>query len=144
MRADDLDFVRALKARGWSEAGLWEYAKGSWKVGFDTGSWMIVSTENNERVFDVHVPGHYESAWTVNLVEHLCQMDDERHRLRKALEQTRDNVTSGAEAAAIAVEALQQCYHSWRVNVEIPEDQKGRIYCPICGATELSVRQQAT
>jgi hypothetical protein len=136
MRADDLDVVHKLKAKGWSETGLWEYAKRNWIVGFDTSSWMIVSTEDNERVFDVHVPGNYESAWTVNLIEHLCQMDDERRRLRKALERIRGNPTSDAGASATAVEALRQCYHTWLVNVRVPEGQRDRVYCPICGARQ--------
>jgi hypothetical protein len=136
MRADDLDVVSRLKAKGWSETGLSEYAKGNWRVGFDTSSWMIVSTEHNERVFDVHVPGNYESAWTVNLIEHLCQMEDERGRLRKALERIRDNPTSDADACATAIEALRQCYHTWLVNVDVAEGQRGRVHCPICGARQ--------
>lgn len=144
MRADDLDVVRKLKAKGWTETGLWEYAKGEWKVLFDTSSWMILSTGNNERVFDVHVPTTYEAAWTVNLIEHLCRMEDERHRLRQALERIRDNLPSSPEARALAIDALQQCYHTWLVNLDVPEGQMGRVHCPICGATEVQPRPQGT
>ena len=128
--------VRRLKARGWTEMAMWEYAKGDWRVLFDTSSWMIVSTKNNPIVFDVHVPGDYESAWTANLIEHLCRMEDERHRLRQVLVTIRDNASSGEEARSTAMGALQQCYHRWLVNLEVPEDQIGRLYCGVCGHKE--------
>jgi hypothetical protein len=106
-------FADDLKAKGWTEiTELWEYAKGDWKIDFDTGHWMIVSTQNNPRVFDVSAPRDYESAWTVNLIEHLCRMDDERHRLREAVKRIRDNPTADPEARFAAAEALGQCYHS--------------------------------
>src|SRR5262249_5794965 len=94
-------------------------------------SWMIVSTKNNPRVFDVHVPGEYESAWTANLIEHLCAMEEERGRLRAALQAIRDRPQ---EAAQTAVDALRQCYHRWLVNLDVQEKQPGRLYCVICGA----------
>jgi hypothetical protein len=94
---------------------------------------MIVSTKSNPRVFDVHVPGTYESAWTVNLIEHLCSMEDERHRLREVLATIRDNPGSGVEAPSTAMGALQQCYHSWLVNLDVPDGQMGRVYCIVCG-----------
>jgi hypothetical protein len=62
-------------------------------------------------------------------------MEDERHRLRKALEGIRDNPYLDQEARSTAKEALAQCYHAWLVNVEVPDGQMGRIYCPICGQT---------
>jgi hypothetical protein len=99
---------------------------------------MIVSTEHNERVFDVHVPGEYEAAWAVKLIEHLCQMEDERHRLRTVLAGIHDNPASGHEPRSAAVEALQQCYHRWPVNLNVLEGQMGRLYCPICQQTETS------
>jgi hypothetical protein len=38
-------FADDLKAKGWTEiTQQWEYAKGDWKIDFDTGHWMIVST----------------------------------------------------------------------------------------------------
>jgi hypothetical protein len=130
-------FFDDLKAKGWTEiVKRWEYAKGDWNIAYDSGHWMIVSTKDNPRVFDVSTPGgDYESVWTVNLIEHLCQMDDERHRLRKVLERIRDNPMSGPEVCSAASAALRQCYHAWLVNVEVPEGQMGRLYCPICGQT---------
>jgi hypothetical protein len=126
-------FTDDLKQKGWTEiAKLWEYAKGDWRIQFDTSSWMIVATKSNPRVFDVHVPGDYESRWTVNLIEHLCSMEDERHRLREALEKIRDSNASDQAARSIAEEALEQCYHSWLVNLDVPEGQPGRVYCQIC------------
>jgi hypothetical protein len=92
-------FANDLTNRGWTDSRpLSDYAKGNWSIVFDTSSWMIVSTECNPRVFDVPVPGQNESRWTVNLIEHLCRMEDERARLRKALEMVRD--LSGADEAA--------------------------------------------
>jgi hypothetical protein len=133
-------FSDDLKAKGWTEiAELWEYAKGDWKIDFDTGHWMIVSNKNNPRVFDVHLPGNYESAWTVNLIEHLCKIEDERYRLRKALETIRDS-TADERVRSTAKEALDQCYHSWLVNVKIPDGAMGRVYCPICGQAGTSDR----
>src|SRR5437868_980995 len=99
-------FADDLKARGWTElCPLWEYAKGDWKIDFDTGHWMIVANKNNPRVWTVPLPADYESVWTVNLIEHLCQMEDERYRLRGALEKVR-GCTSPDEARLLATQAL--------------------------------------
>ena len=130
-------FPEYLSQKGWTElARLWTYEKGDWKIQFDTSSWMIVETKNNPYVFDVHVPGEYESGWTVNLIEHLCKLEDERHRLREALEKIRDGSAHDLEARAAAKEALEQCYHAWLVNPHIPKGQPGSVYCPICKQTE--------
>jgi hypothetical protein len=130
-------FADDLKQKGWTEiANMWEYAKGDWEIHFDTSSWMMLETKNNPRVFDVHVPGDYESGWTVNLIEHLCKMEDERHRLREALKSIRDSDVFDQAVRSIAKEALEQCYHTWLVNMDVPEGQPGRIYCPICGRVE--------
>jgi hypothetical protein len=122
-----------LKAKGWTEIGFGCYTKGDWTVDLDTSSWMIVSTSSNPRVFDVHVPGNYEAGWTANLIEHLCSMEEERHRLREVLEAIRDNPR---EASQTAANALKQCYHRWLVNQAIAECQVGREYCVICGASK--------
>jgi hypothetical protein len=127
-------FNDLLKSKGWTELSYrWEYAKGDWSICFDTGHWLIVATKSNPRVFDVHAPHDYESAWTVNLIEHLCRMEDERHRLREALKRIHDRTTADQEAHLAAKTALAQCYHSWLVNLEIPEGQLGRVYCAVCG-----------
>jgi hypothetical protein len=126
-------FFDHLKSKGWTEVAYqWEYTKGDWRIWFDTGHWMIVATKSNPRVFDVHAPHDYESAWTVNLIEHLCRMEDERHRFREALERIRDLPTSDQEARSEVRTALAKCYHSWLVNLEVPEGQMGRFFCPIC------------
>jgi len=129
--------VRRLKVRGWTETAMWEYAKGDWRVLFDTSSWMIVSTKNNPIVFDIHVPGDYESAWTANLIEHLCRMEDERQRLRDALARIRD--ATDQETRPMAMEALEECYHAWLLNPKVPEGQPERFSCPLCGKTATSV-----
>jgi hypothetical protein len=97
---------------------------------------MIVKTKSNPRVFDVHVPGDYESTWTVNLIEHLCRMEDERQRLRHALQRIRDSESCGQVARSLAKDALEKCYHTWLINPSIPEGQDGRVYCPICKQTK--------
>ncbi len=130
-------FADDLKQKGWIKAAeLRDYEKGDWRISFDSSSWMMVETKNNPRVFDVHVPGDYESGWTVNLIEHLCKMEDERQRLREALERIRNQDASGPTARSIAQEALEQCYHTWLINPSIPEGQPGRIYCPVCKQTK--------
>ncbi len=131
-------FFDDLKSKGWTEVSpQWEFVKGDWEISFDTGHWMIVATANNPRVFDVHAPRDYESVWTVNLIEHLCRMDDERRRLRHALEGIRDHHLSGQVARDWATAALQPCYHTWLINLDIPEGERGRIACPICAASEV-------
>jgi hypothetical protein len=132
-------FFEILRTNGWTElAAKWEYAKGDWKIDFDTGHWMIVSTKHNPRLFDVPIPGELDAKWTVKLIEHLCRMDDERFRLREDLRRIRDKPTSGDQVRAAAAAALQQCYHSWIVNLAIPDGQTGRLYCCICGQTKAT------
>lgn len=80
----------ALRDKGWTvltQKG--PFVKGDWKVDYDTSHWMIVSSKTNPRVFDIPEPIESEAAWTANLIEHLCQMEDERVRLRMALETIR-------------------------------------------------------
>ena len=127
-------FADDLKAKGWTEISKnWQYAKGDWKIEFDTGHWMIVSTRDNPRVFNVSAPQGIESKWTVTLIEHLCRMEDERARLRAALAEICDRSTPNDPACSLAGEALAQCYHSWLINIKIPENEIGRAYCSICG-----------
>ena len=127
-------FADDLRQSGWTEtARAWEFAKGDWHVWFDTSSWMVVETKSNPRVFDVPVPAEHESAWTVHLIEHLCKMEDERHRLREVLERIRDDGSLDQAARLIAADALEQCYHTWLVHTDIPMGQPGRVYCRICG-----------
>lgn len=126
-------FSDDLKAKGWTEiTEQWEYAKADWKIDFDTGHWMIISTARSPRVFDVPVPRDYDAKWTVKLIEHLCSMDDERHRLRAALERIIHNDCSVQDSRAAATEALSECYHTWLVNLDVPEGQIGRVYCTVC------------
>jgi hypothetical protein len=123
-----------LKASGWTEiARDGQYVKGDWRIDFDTGHWMIVATKDNPRVLDVPAPRNDVARWTVGLIEHLCQIEDERSRLRRALEAIRDDVAAGEAARATAASALAVCYHKWLVNVKIPEGKMGRVYCAICG-----------
>jgi hypothetical protein len=123
-----------LKAKGWTEiTDGWEYAKGDWKIEFDTGHWMIVSTAHNPRVFCVPAPQEIDAKWTVNLIEHLCSMDDERYRLRSALVQIQNTGGNTQDARALAANALNDCYHAWLVNTGVPDGQLGRLYCTICG-----------
>ena len=80
----ELPVVTALKEAGW--IALQEpmsYRKGTWRVHFDTGSWMEIGTEANQRVFYVPVPRRNLERWCVNLIEHLCSTDDEVRALRQ-------------------------------------------------------------
>lgn len=134
-------FTDELQARGWSEVAKdWEYAKGTWSLCFDTGHWMIVATSDNPRVFTVPAPTGHESAWTANLIEHLCRMEDERQRLRHALEDIDKVARADGQVRSLAQGALRQCYHSWLVNVKVADGQMGRLYCSVCGKQETSER----
>ena len=111
-----------LKEAGWTEISRsLEYKKGDWEIIFDTSSWMEIGSKRNPRIFDVHVPGEYEEEWTVNLIEHLCRIDDERFRLRDALK----SIDSTESAKALSL-----CYHKWLVNVSNEE-----YFCSVCGQT---------
>jgi hypothetical protein len=120
--------------RGWTvHTPRGPFTKADWELDFDTGDWLIVSSRANPRVFDVPAPDEYHAGWAANLVEHLCRMEGERARLRNALGTIRDLPAAGDAAHALAAGALAGCYHTWRINVEIPEGQLGRVFCPICG-----------
>ena len=113
-----------LQEQGWSRIeGGYGVSKGSWQVHMDTSSWLVITTDQNKRVFDVHVPSDYEAAWTLNLIEYVCQLDDERFRLRRALEEV------GSQAADAA---LQDCFHSWLV------EDSSTLKCSVCGRTKSS------
>jgi hypothetical protein len=57
-------FVQELEARGWIQSESGDFVKGDRTIEFDTGSWLMLVNAANERVFDVPVPGEYESVWT--------------------------------------------------------------------------------
>ena len=113
--------------------------KGDWEIANDTSSWMEISIKIHPRVFDIHVPSAYESGWTANLIEHLCNMEEERHRLRAVLEQIRDHPAD--DAVQTAANALRQCYHRWLVNIKVPDDQLGRVFCVVCGELRSSAAE---
>ena len=72
-----MGFIKKLKDNDWAEiASNWEYRKGNWVVKRDSGSWWIVGTRANPRIFDVPEPSSTTAVWTVNLIEHLCKMDE--------------------------------------------------------------------
>ena len=129
--------AEALQAKGWTAHTPQEpFTKGDWSLDFDTSHWLIVSSRANPRVFDVPAPDEYHAAWAANLVEHLCRMEDELVRLRKALSEIRDTSDVGDSAHTTAAKALGCCYHRWLVNMGVSEGRVGRVYCPICGQTE--------
>jgi hypothetical protein len=98
-------FADKLKAKGWTQTDSGNFVKNDRTIEFDTGSWLMLSSATNPRVFDVPVPGEYESTWTVNLIEHLFRVDEETRRLRAALEQIRENPS---DAQRVARSALDQ------------------------------------
>ena len=70
-------FIQKLKVNEWNEIiEDTEYHKGNWFIIRDTGSWWMVGTTLNPRVFDVPEAAEYLTQWTVNLIEHLCKMED--------------------------------------------------------------------
>lgn len=123
-----MDFLEQLVEKGWKEVKHdWEYRKGKWVVFRDTSSWFEVGTEDNPRVFDVHSPKEFEIGWTINLIEHLCKMEDERIRLRQALTRIANGDKSPRD---VANAYLAKCYHTWLVE----EDGEYKYACPICGS----------
>jgi hypothetical protein len=101
-------FADALKNRGWRQTEAGDFVKADRTIEFDTGSWLILASADNPRVFDVPVPDAYESVWTVNLIEHLFALDQETRRLREALARIRDN-PHAAQAVADGALNPPQC-----------------------------------
>ncbi|MGY8770967.1 MAG: hypothetical protein ACKVH8_21360 [Pirellulales bacterium] len=115
-------FLDELVTRGWSESDTpYVLVKGSWRVVIDTSSWVEVQTSQNERVFDVCVPDENRSEWTINLIEYLCSLDDERFRLRKSLKSIGTTESN---------QALEICFHTWL------QRARDESYCSICGITK--------
>src|SRR5436190_22704080 len=72
-----MGFLRKLKENDWTEIAYnWEYAKGRWVIKRDSGSWWIIGTKANPRIFEVPERTSITAVWTVNLIEHLCEMDE--------------------------------------------------------------------
>ena len=69
-------FEDALTQAGWSKIQPLTYRKGSWECVFDTSSWIMVCTSDNQRIFDVPVPEPHLVQWTLNLIDHLCETND--------------------------------------------------------------------
>jgi hypothetical protein len=121
--------TQKLIENGWVEIKAnWEYRKENWHLLRDTSDWWIVATTSNARVFDVVEPKQNEIAWTFNLIEHLCKMEDERTRLRKNLEDIQSS-TQEATTRALAGMALSQCYHTWLITGD-------KLHCPVCNSVK--------
>ena len=72
-----MGFLKTLREHHWDEVAYnWQYRKGDWVVRRDSSSWWIVGTKTNPRIFEVPEPTSITAVWTVNLIEHLCKMDD--------------------------------------------------------------------
>lgn len=125
--------IQTLKEKGWTEVKEdWEYRKEKWVLLRDTSSWWQICTDSIPVVFDVHEPTEYESGWTVNLIEHLCKMEDERTRLRKCLEHIQSS-TKETETSELTKKALVECYHKWFF---INNNINNKLHCPICNSTK--------
>lgn len=76
-----MSFTDALIKDGWVEEvkGV-IYTKSGRKIIFDTSSWMEIGTERTEKVFDVPVPSKELEAWSLNLINHLCETDERLNR----------------------------------------------------------------
>jgi hypothetical protein len=90
-KSEPKTFAETLKTKGWRETDSGNFVNGDRTIEFDTGSWLILASAANPRIFDVPVPGEYESVWTANLIEHLFRVDQELRTLREALARVRDN-----------------------------------------------------
>jgi hypothetical protein len=74
--------LNLLKEDGWRENN-YRHEKGDWIVVFDTSSWLEIGTKNTPRIFDIPAPTDIVSArWTLKLITHLCQTNDEIIRLK--------------------------------------------------------------
>ena len=73
-------FLAALKNNQWMEiSNDWEYRKGEWLITRDTGSWwMIINSKTSFRGFDFPEPTDHTATWTVNLIEHLCKLYEQK------------------------------------------------------------------
>ncbi len=77
MAKNENSFLVKLKENLWQEVHYdSEYRKGNWLIIRDTSHWWMIGTVNNPRVFDVPEPSDYTAPWTVNLIEHLCTLND--------------------------------------------------------------------
>lgn len=73
----NLTFLNALKENNWIEVSYdWEYRKGEWIILRDTSSWWMIETTSISRVFDFPEPNDHTAPWTVNLIEHLCSLEE--------------------------------------------------------------------
>jgi hypothetical protein len=82
-----MGFLKKLKDSDWTEiAHNWEYRKGSWIIKRDSGSWWIVGTRANARIFEVPEPTSITAVWTVNLIELLCRMDEKARLMEQVQE----------------------------------------------------------
>ena len=119
--------IHGLIENGWTEIKTdWEYRKNNWFILRDTSSWWMIGTDMNPRVFDISEPQEYETKWTINLIDHLCKMEDERTRLRKQLEHIQ-KTTNELQTSDFVKKTLEECYHSWIVDND-------KLYCPICNS----------
>jgi hypothetical protein len=136
-------FEDELKKNGWTELAKSEaYRKGDWQIYLDTSSWLMIETKHNPYAYGVMWPNDRDALRTVSLIEHLCSMEDERYRLRAALELIRDaEPESGAARTAEA--ALAQCYHNWLCDFRVPEGERDGYYCPICGMTKKKEEEKS-
>ena len=70
-------FLTKLKENNWIEVSDdWEYKKGNWRILRDTGSWWMIESSPNHRLFDFPEPTDSTAPWTVNLIEHLCILNE--------------------------------------------------------------------
>lgn len=136
MPKDDLDrFLAALRRGGWKEEESdWVLTKGHWKVLVDTSSWVQLQC-GDVYAIDIHVPGEYETSWTLNLIEHLCRLEDERQRLRRALVSIAVTDGPASRERTIATKVLKSCYHRWVWILPTPTLGGHKWICLVCKRT---------
>ena len=127
---NELKFFQLLRDRGWSEIQKEvKYQKGAWKIVFDTSSYIEIETADNPYLTGYSAPDDYYAVSTVNNIELLCQLEDQRGLYRRALKQISDEAGHLTEAREIAKKALLQCRHNWLIK----RDNNALVFCPICG-----------
>jgi hypothetical protein len=145
--AKDGDFLHALPEEISEDGLLFTHTsprEKKLKIKDEIEAWNCFEESDWRRIFvgDVHVPMIFgqrcepceHDVWTVNLIELLCAMEDERQRLRFSLQQIKDSPVE-ARARALAEDALSQCYHNWLVKRGVPDGDTGSLWCAICGKT---------
>ena len=132
-------FTEALVKAGWKQTGGFfsDLIKGEWRIWFDTTSWCNIDTKHYPSINEIHVPNKYELAWTIQLIEHLCNLEDERFHLMQTLNYIAKAPTASENVRYLVNERLSKCYHSYRGILD-KNNKKYTWHCHVCGHSKSS------